>query len=99
MFPRRKKPHAAEWLRGAFFISTVSLNTPYQNLGDIQRSSRKLSLPFADFFRLPKKGQNYSQKVRILEENGTMLAPRHLRKFEARSLLQIFGGKLWHKIR
>lgn len=39
-----------------------------------------------------REKQKYSQKIRILAKNGTMLAPRHPRKFEAHPLLQILGG-------
>lgn len=53
--------HAAGQLRGSFFVSTLSLNIPYQILEDTQRNSRKLPLAFATFPELAGKMEKYSQ--------------------------------------
>ena len=88
---------AAEWLHRPFLFSTFSLDIPYQILEDIQKSGRRLALAFSNFFKSAGKRQDYLQRVHILAENGTMPVLRHLRKFEAHSLLQIFGGNIMVK--
>lgn len=65
----------ADWLRGRSPFSTVSLNTPYQILGEVVRNGRSLFPAFVFFQNCWKRHKIFTKNLHC-DENG-ILSVRH----------------------